>query len=313
VSEHRIISEILPTSILQPTAAIELRGYQADLIEKIRASFAAGHRAPLAVAPTGSGKTVIFAAIAAGANRKRRHTLVVEHRRELIRQACAKLAWAGVPHGVIAAGFDPSPDELMQVCSIQTVVRRLGDLPAFDLIIIDEAHHAVAETYRALIAAQPQARVLGFTATPARLDGRGLGIAHGGPFDDLVLGSTTSELIDAGWLASVRCFAPTDSPDLSGVRVVGGDFAPEAAAEVLNKPRITGNAVDEYRQRADHQRALVYCCTAAACCGGRRGLPRRRLSRGTRPRQDAGGRARPADRWSRRWQRRGALLVRADR
>jgi superfamily II DNA or RNA helicase len=248
----------LPTPT-QP--AIEERGYQTRLIERTRGSYATGHRAPLAVAPTGSGKTIIIAAIAAGANRKRRRTLVVEHRRELIRQACAKLAWAGVPHGVIAAGFDRSPDERVQVCSIQTVVRRLGDLPAFDLVVVDEAHHTCAETYRALIAAQPQAKLLGVTATPARLDGKGLGIEHGGPFDDLLLGPTTAELIAAGFLARVRCFVAGQPPDFDSVRVQAGDYVAEDAAEVINTAVITGNAVDEYRQRADHQRALVYCCT----------------------------------------------------
>jgi superfamily II DNA or RNA helicase len=258
----------------QPDATIEQRDYQTRQIEALRASFATGHRSPLAVLPTGGGKTVVFSVIAAGANRKQRCTLVVEHRRELIRQACAKLAWAGVPYGVIASGFEPSPDERLQVCSIQTVVRQLGDLPAFDLIIIDEAHHACAETYRALIKSQPKARLLGFTATPARLDGKGLGREHGGPFDALVLGPKTAELITGGFLAPVRCFSPADRPDLSGVRVRAGDYVAEEAAEAVNKPRITGDAIAEYRQRADRQPAIAFCCTvahaaavAAAFCG----------------------------------------------
>jgi superfamily II DNA or RNA helicase len=260
VSERIILSDTLPAPTAQP---IKLRDYQTQLIEKIRASYAAGKRAPLMVLPTGGGKTLVFADIVARARRKQRRTLIIVHRRELLRQACEKLALAGVPHGIIAAGFDPSPDELVQVCSIQTVVRRLHTLRRFDFIVIDEAHHARAETYRALIAAQPQAKILGVTATPARLDGQGLGIAHGGPFDDLALGPTTAELIADGYLSPARCFGPANRPDLSGVRVRAGDYVPEDAAGVLNTPRITGNAIDEYRQRADNQPAIAFCCSIA--------------------------------------------------
>jgi DNA repair protein RadD len=82
-----------------------LRPYQLDAVSRLRNSYATGHRAPLLVLPTGGGKTVVFAEITRGARAKDKGVLVVVHRRELIRQAASKLAWAGVPHGVIAAGF----------------------------------------------------------------------------------------------------------------------------------------------------------------------------------------------------------------
>jgi superfamily II DNA or RNA helicase len=247
----------------QPAATIEQRDYQTHQIEVLRASFAAGHRSPLAVAPTGSGKTVMFAAIVAGATRKQRRTLIVVHRRELIRQASAKLAWAGVEHSVIAAGFDPMPGALVQVASIQTIARRLDELPAFDLIVFDEAHHTRADSWQRLIKSQPPAKILGFTATPARLDGQGLGTAHGGPFDDLVLGPSTAELIADRYLAPVRCFAPAQRLDLSRVRVIAGDYVRDEAAAAVNTATITGNAVDEYRRRCDHTPAIGFCCTVA--------------------------------------------------
>lgn len=240
-----------------------LRRYQEACISALRGSYATGYRAPLLVLPTGGGKTVIFAHIVEGANRKQRRALVVVHRRELIRQASAKLDWAGVPHGIIAAGFPPNLDEPVQVGSIQTLARRLPALPPFDLIVLDEAHHARAETWRALINAQPQAKLLGVTATPARLDGKGLGVGAGGCFDDLVLGPTAAELIDGGFLCRVRCFAPAQRLDLRSVRIVGGDYVREDLASVMNTASITGDAVEQYRRHADHAPALAFCTTIA--------------------------------------------------
>lgn len=244
-------------------APLILRPYQTACIDKLRASYATGHHAPLFALPTGAGKTVVFSHIVQGASRKQRRALVAVHRRELIRQASAKLDWAGAPHGIIAAGFPSDADLPVQVGSIQTLARRLATLPPFDLIILDEAHHARAETWQALIEAQPQAKLLGVTATPARLDGKGLGVHAGGCFDDLVLGPTTAELIDGAYLCQVRCFAPAQRLDLRSVRVVGGDYVREDLADVVNTASICGDAVEQYRRRADHAPALAFCTTIA--------------------------------------------------
>jgi DNA repair protein RadD len=136
------------------------------------------------------------------------------------RQAVAKLSDAGVSCGIIAAGVKSKPDHLVQVASIQTIVRRLNKLPAFDLIVFDEAHHAVAGQWEKLINSQPKTKLLGVTATPARLDGKGrLGTKDGGPFDDMILGPDTTELIEQGFLAPAKCYVPAQRVDLSQVRV----------------------------------------------------------------------------------------------
>ena len=151
---------------------ISLRPYQQSAIEGVRDAFRAGHRAPLLVAATGAGKTVMFGAITQSAADRGKSVMVIAHRRELIRQASRKLAETGVEHGIIAPGFTPTRHPV-QVASVQTLGRRIERIAAPDLIIFDEAHHAVAGQWATVTAAFPHARILGVTATPERLDGRG--------------------------------------------------------------------------------------------------------------------------------------------
>jgi superfamily II DNA or RNA helicase len=181
------------------------------------------------------------------------------HRRELVRQASAKVAWAGVDHGVVAAGLDRDHDAPVLVLSVQTAVRRLDCLPKFDFVVADEAHHCRAETWRRLLAAWPEAKILGVTATPARLDGKGLGRHVGGIFDELLTGATVAELQTEGWLAETRCFAPPQPIDTTGLRTNMGDWSAPELAERASV--ITGDAVAEYRRHANHQPAIAYACT----------------------------------------------------
>jgi superfamily II DNA or RNA helicase len=248
----------IPT-IAAAQGPLSLRPYQADLVAKLRRSYVLGHRALLLQLATGAGKTVIFSEIARRTAARGKRVLVVVHRRELILQASDKLAWAGVPHGVIAAGLDRDHDRPTIVGSIQTVARRLDELPRFDFLILDEAHHTRAATWAKLLAHQRDARLLGVTATPARLDGLGLGIDAGGCFDDLVLGPSTEELIAAGWLAPARCFVPDRAIDLSKVRTVGGDWDPDQLAGIVDNGVITGDAAENYRRRAAHLPAIAFC------------------------------------------------------
>jgi DNA repair protein RadD len=243
------------------SSAAPLRSYQAALVDQLRAAYRVGFRAPLLQLATGGGKTHIFTAIAASAHGRGKRVLVAAHRRELIRQASAKLTAAGVPHGIIAPGH-PETADAVQVGSIQTLARRLDRLPAFDLIVLDECHHAVAAQWTALLKAQAQARILGVTATPARLDGKGLGVGAGGIFDVLVEGPSIAELTRAGYLAPARYYVPERKIDTTNVPQVAGDYS-AAGLEALmtGNSRITGDAIDSYRRHADHQAAIAFVCT----------------------------------------------------
>jgi DNA repair protein RadD len=238
---------------------IALRPYQARDVERLRAAYAESWRAVLYVLPTGAGKTVVFLHVVDGAVRKSRRTGILVHRRELVRQASDKLAWAGVPHGIVAAGLDRDHDAPVLVMAVQTAARRLDQLPELDFIVLDEAHHAVSPSWARVIAHWPRAKVLGVTATPARLDGKGLGIAAGGVFDHLTIGAAVPELQAGGFLAKTRVFVPRRTIDTRGIHRLGGDFVASELAERANA--VTGDAVKEYRARADHQPAIAYACT----------------------------------------------------
>jgi superfamily II DNA or RNA helicase len=219
----------------------ELRDFQQSALECLRLSYATGHRVPLLVMPTAAGKTIVFRETARLAQTKGNRTLVVVHRRELVNQASAKLTEAGVAHGIVAAAFEPAPDATVQVASIQTAVRR--DIGAFGYIIADEAHHAVAVTWKTVLAAQPKAVLLGCTATPSRLDGKGLGSDHGGVLDDLTVGATVRELTEAGWLAPAKVFVAETKLNLRSMRIVAGDYARGELASAVMAADIAGDAV----------------------------------------------------------------------
>lgn len=246
-------------TVQRETPLITLRDYQESGIEDLRDAYRQGNRAPLYQLATGGGKTVVFSRIVSGAAAKGIPTLVLAHRRELIRQASANLTWAGVKHGIQAAGMDRDHHELVQVGSIQSVVKRLDKLPKFGLIVADEGHHCVSATWSKLLASQPDAKWLAVTATPQRLDGKGLGKNHGGPFDALVCGPTTQWLVDQGYLAPLKVYLPAAAIDVKGLRKVAGDYVADELAE--RAEGVTGDAVAEFAKLPAGTTALAFCAT----------------------------------------------------
>ena len=229
-----------------------LRGYQEELIEDARRSIRAGSRSPLLVLPTGGGKTAISAEIMGSAAKKDRRSVFIVHRRELVIQTSRTFEKVGIDHGIIAAGFSPSPRAPVQIASIQTLARR--ELPWDpDMIVFDEAHHVASETWDQLFNRYNRSLKLGVTATPMRLDGRGLGDW----FDDMIEGPTTRWLIDNGFLSRYRIFAPS-APDMTGVRSRAGDWTTSDVANRMDKPSITGDAIDHYRKLCNGARAIVF-------------------------------------------------------
>jgi superfamily II DNA or RNA helicase len=237
--------------------------FQRDVLARLEAEIAAGHRRICMVAATGAGKTVISAAKIADAVARREHVVFVGHRRELTDQTSAKLYAAGVDHGIVLAGFPTRPGASVQVCSIQTlharaVRTRMIELPPADLLFVDECHHARARTYEQLIAAYPNAILIGMTATPCRNDGRGLGNI----FDVLIEAPSVAELTRLGYLVPAKIFAPV-RPDLSGIRVERGDYVESQLAERVDSAQLRGDIVEHWHRLGQGRRTVVFTVNVA--------------------------------------------------
>lgn len=235
---------------------IVLRDYQDALIERARERFRSGDRSVLLQLPTGGGKTLTSAFMVRNTVAKGNIAWWLVHRREIINQASGTFSSLGIPHGLVMGGAVTDPTARVQIGSIQTIARRLHKLPPPDIIVFDEAHHMGARQYQDVYDAFPNAVKLGLTATPARLDGKGLGSW----FDTLIEGPTVSLLIERGALSPYRLFAPA-TPDLTGVATVAGDFKKDSLARIMDRPSIVGDAVQHYQRLAGGKRAVVFACS----------------------------------------------------
>jgi superfamily II DNA or RNA helicase len=237
---------------------MNLRPYQQALVDQIRLQYQLGHRKVLAVLPTGAGKTVCFSHIAQAAAKKGNRICILVHRAELLDQASRSLSSMSVQHGLIQANRAMDLSAPVQVASVQTLARRLHKLPRdfFQLVIIDEAHHSNAGTWARTLEHFHQAHLLGVTATPIRLDGRGLG-EH---YQAMVEGPSAQWLTDNGYLAPARVLAPPGF-DTTGLRKRMGDFDTKEAEHRIGT--IMGDCLSHYRKHLDGQTAIAFCCSVA--------------------------------------------------
>jgi superfamily II DNA or RNA helicase len=237
---------------------VQLRDYQIESVNGVRNSYAKGKKAPLLVMPTGAGKTVVFAHIAFSSAQRGRKVLILVHRVELLRQTQLKLTEFGIRTGLISPLYTPDYGAPIQVAMVQTLVKRLDKYHKFDLVVIDEAHHVAASTYLQIIDYY-NCFQLGVTATPIRADGKGLGAHAGGIFDDMVLGPSTRELMDMGFLVEPEIYIPPGEFIRKGMRRQMGDFSKKELAERTDRRSITGNALDYYRNLAWKQPGVFFC------------------------------------------------------
>lgn len=231
-----------------------LRDYQNTGVAEIRAAYGRKVRRVLFVLPTGGGKTVTFSYIASEAAKKGKRIIIVAHRREIVEQISRSLAEMGVRHSLIVPQR-PITEAPVMVGMVQTLAKRLHRVCQPDLLVIDEAHHSITGTYKRVTDHWPKTMLLGVSATPERLDGRGLKDA----FDEMITGPSMRWLIENGYLAGYDYFAPTSKVDLSRVRTRGGDFAVGDLAEVMDKSVITGDAVEHYRDLLNGRPAVAFC------------------------------------------------------
>ena len=231
---------------------IDLRHYQARAISEIENT----NKRVLYVLPTGGGKTVIATNIIERAVHHGERVLMLTHRREILRQTSLKMP---IDHGLIQAGLRIALSYPVQVASIQTLWARCMrtdkvPLPAANLIIIDEAHHVAARTWRTILDAYPNARLVGLTATPCRSDGRGLDDY----FDVLIEGPQIPELIEQKHLVPTIYYAPAN-PDLRGVETRQGDYVVKQLADRMNRDDLVGDVLSNWHKLAQRRKTIVFC------------------------------------------------------
>lgn len=235
-------------------STLTLRDYQSRAVMQCLQKFDDGARRIVLVSPTGSGKTVIAAAFVQALVRRGLRILFLAHRIELVNQAVRRL---GVPVSTITAGVKHVPLSQVYVASRDTLVRRV--VPQVDFVIIDEAHHATASGYLKILAAVPNAKLLGLTATPCRLDDKGLGEL----FYHLIEAAKVSKLVADGTLMRPVVLSHPSEPDLGGVKKTGGDFNQEQLEERCNRSELRGDVVKHWLQRARNQPTVVFAVSIA--------------------------------------------------
>jgi superfamily II DNA or RNA helicase len=223
---------------------VELRGYQREAIDAMRKHIADGRKKVLLVAPTGAGKTTIACEMIRLAQDRGKRVLFLAHRIELINQCSIRLDQFGIAHGIIRAQDKRSDaTKLVQVASVQTIVRR--NQAKFDLIVVDEAHRSLADSYKRVLEAQEGASVVGLTATPCRTDGRGLGEAY----NAIVETCSVSELVKQSVLVDAKVWGSRNIEGLDKVSTVAGDYNRGQLGELMTQAKLIGNVVDQWMQK----------------------------------------------------------------
>lgn len=248
---------------------ITLREYQQEALQEILIQWSERVIRQLVTLPTGTGKTLLFGALAKELNTR---TIVIAHREELLTQARDKilLIWPEADIGICKAEQN-EVDRQIVIASIQTISRpkRLERLRQqdFNLMIIDEAHHAISDSYQDVIKElgfmddNPDNLLLGVTATPFRLDGQGLDNV----FQKMVFQRSLLTMIKAGYLTDLKAIRVQAGTNLVGVHTRMGDFAPgelEAAVNTADRNRII---VDSFKKYADNRKTAAFCAGVQHC------------------------------------------------
>lgn len=246
-----------------------LRDYQIEICEKINEAFEA-HRSVMMQMPTGTGKTVVLASLVKQyLNRDADcSVLIVAHRIELIEQIGEHLRGYGIAYGVIAGGRKTKKAESVMVASIQTLSSQLSTLGSLlypSLVVIDEAHHALAKTYQMLWAAWPEAKFLGLTATPYRMSGDGFTDL----FEVLVDSWSVKQFIADGWLSPYDYYSiRPDSEEQQEIdslkkRGADGDFQMKELREKLDVRPSIERLFESFERFAFDKKGIIYAIDIA--------------------------------------------------
>ena len=241
-----------------------LRPYQDEALKQIRKHYSVGIKKILLHMATGSGKTVIFSTVMKGIHAKGNRCVLAVRGRELVDNASQRLLREGVPHGVMMANhWNYNPSMPIQVCSIDTLTARKNKmrLPDANLVVIDEAHFAISNSFRWFIEEYKNrgALFLSVTATPHVKEGlRFLA-------DIVVYPITIGKLIEQGFLVPPRYFAPPNGIDFKKIKVDSrtGDYNVKDLAEEVGKAKLSGDIITHYMRHAHGRPAILFACDIA--------------------------------------------------
>ena len=237
---------------------IKLRPYQQKFIDDIREQMKLGYRHICGVAPCGSGKTIITGWMARETAQKGKRVLFMVHRKELIDQTSKTFSDLNIEHSIIASGITPDYKPLVQIASVQTLVRRLDTVPAPDLLIVDECHHILAASYLKIVK-HWNPWLLGVTATPLRLGG----ITLDDVFDSMVIGPSIASLIKDKHLTNIKYFASPHEVDTSKLRSKFGEYIADDMVKLMDRPSVIDDVVKSYKEHANGKQTIVYCVNVA--------------------------------------------------
>jgi len=247
---------------------LKLRDYQTEALARVKDAYKRGKRRVLVSLPTGTGKTVVFAHFP-GALRMRKRLLVLAHREELLLQAEQKFRSIdpGLKVGLERAEDRVTSDAQVVIASVPSLAHSRGarlsrfNPDDFSIVVVDEAHHAVAESYRrifhhfGLFNPDTTRYLVGFTATPRRGDHQGLGEV----FQEVCYARDLRQMIGDGYLCPIRGWRLDTNLSLDGVKVRHGDFVESQLARVVNTPSRNSLLMTTYMRLAKHRRAIVFC------------------------------------------------------
>lgn len=225
---------------------IELRPYQKDFVDALRKSFMAGNKRIIGTIGCGAGKSCVAANISKSCTDRGNNVLFIVHRKELCDQ--------------IAKTFRDGEVDMSKchIGMVQTEYRRTNKLARPKLIIVDEGHRSLANSYRTIINAFDDALVLALTASPVRLSGEGFNQLY----SDIVTGVTTKWLIENNYLSPYKYYGVTLA-DTTKLHTKNGDFDKNEVEALMNQSYIFGSAVENWRKYAENKQTIVYCSSIA--------------------------------------------------
>ena len=243
-----------------------LRDYQIKICEKVNKAFET-HRSVMMQMPTGTGKTIVLASLVKQFLNSNVDSpvLIVAHRIELIEQTGAFLSHFGIDYGIIARGKRPAKFRRVMVASVQTLSKNLDIDLSPSLVVIDEAHHALAKTYRMLWTAWPEAKFLGLTATPYRMSGEGFTDL----FEVLVDSWSVKRFIADRWLSPYDYYsirpdsAQQQEIDSLKKRGADGDFQMKELREKLDVRPSIERLFDSFERFASPKKGIIYAIDIA--------------------------------------------------